>query len=87
MKIEVKQEHIERGKPGGCYCPIALAVKETLNPYDVSVGYHSMSVFTTVIDMKTVKLPRPAFDFAFDFDAGRNVAPFSFEIEGLEANQ
>lgn len=87
LKIKVTQEHISRGVRGRCHsCPIALAVREhgyqtpfvgvrNIYPYGVDMCGNFNLPF------KIAHMPQTAVDFARNFDYGRQVEPFEFEVE------
>lgn len=82
MRVEVTQEDIGKGvarAPNNC--PIALALKRA--------GWARASVSASAIGFKargaekfywTYAVPENAKSFLFDFDAGRPVSPFSFDL-------
>lgn len=83
--IEVTQEHINKGEryvPTGC--PIALAVRDALKNYTsaVAVGYQSIVVHNPETGEReyTFNLPADALAFLYEFDADREVAPFTFTV-------
>ncbi len=76
MKIKVTQEHIERGRPKSDWaCPIACALHEQRPTFEVSVG-----CYKTLINKVMYALPAKARDFIDDFDSGKPVTPFEFEL-------
>lgn len=80
MKIEVTQEHIDRGIRGSTSdCPIALACPSEMMPL---VG--RWIVLTIAGKRRVYDLSDDAAYFAYRFDVGLAVEPFSFEID--EAN-
>jgi hypothetical protein len=85
MLIQVTQEDIDSGRrllcgpewrPRSQYCPIALAIERAIcAPVwvgDTVWGFKGGPVNRT--------LPRAAAEWADDFDQGRPVAPFEFEL-------
>ncbi len=78
MKINVTAEHIKRGKPKSCvYCPVALALKEQFAP----VVFNGWYVWCPpLVKGALIEMPQEVLDFAADFDAGKPVEPFSFEL-------
>lgn len=76
MKIKVTRKHIRKGKRGLSFrCPVALALKEkTKVEWMVGLRYANSRV-------KLFDLPPVAVDFIRDFDDGKRVEPFSFELE------
>jgi hypothetical protein len=78
--ITVTQEDIDNGStiiPSEC--PIALAVARATGRKVSFVGPITGVVFDT--SPKTHLLPESAADFIVLFDLGREVCPFSFELE------
>jgi hypothetical protein len=76
--INVTWDDIEHGRQGSSMsCPIARAVGTALNDR-VSVGRDRLSTMRTY---KVAYLPPEARTFISEFDAGRPVSPFTFEIE------
>ena len=76
MIISVTEDHIIRGEqhdPRGC--PVALAVLEHFPNAIIAAG-----ICLRVGDA-WYKLPRDVVQFEEDFDKGKWVEPFSFEIE------
>lgn len=75
MKIDVVQEDINHGKrENPLACPIALAIGR-------SIGTVSVEVNTVRSKTHWVYLPMKAQVFIRDFDAGKLVQPFSFELD------
>lgn len=77
MRIHVRPHHIAAGKQGSCEaCPIALALAEATGRqgWEVSdlLAYRWPEAYP---------LPDVATRFIHDFDQGRPVRPFSFEVE------
>jgi len=84
MKIQVTQEHIDRGKRGSCgSCPIALAGKAAFPDYQIEVGLTSMQFHDklTFEHLFGIYLPEKASKFIDDFDAERRVTPFEFDLD------
>ena len=82
MRIQVTQEHITNGRQKWCQlCPVALALGEALGT-EVSI---TCTDFRIVSPPKTArkrhfKLPENVMLFISDFDCGRPVQPFEFEL-------
>ena len=75
MKITVTRAHIEAGRPGDPDAdPIALAIREHLPGASVGLA-------VVEIGKSEHPLPRAAIRFVWDFDAGRPVEPFAFELD------
>lgn len=76
ITVHVTQADIDAGVPSNsCGCPVALAVQRVCKPR-VRVATGSMTVGQAFF-----VLPDVAFRFVADFDAGRPVAPFTFEVQ------
>ena len=80
MKIEVKQEHIDKGiQCSAESCPIARAVKakthRSVYVSDNDMHYTRSSGNTVMVDLPTV-----AQKFIAAFDKGQKVRPFAFEV-------
>lgn len=81
MKVIVTKEHIDNGVCGSSTnCPIAYALIEKSSVKLRSVG----SGFVEVVNKKNETflyiLPQKARQFIEDFDDGKEVEPFSFEM-------
>lgn len=76
MRIEVTQEDIDRGvRDQPCACALALATTRATGR-NAAVG--TTSIF---FDLESgISLPLLARNFVRDFDAGRSVRPFSFDL-------
>ena len=76
VTINVTQECIDKGIKGSpSSCPIAIASNRVLAE-PVSIGIYHMW-----IDNSSTRLPSSAFKFRKDFDASKDVSPFSFDID------
>lgn len=76
MIIEVTQEDIAKGiSRSTCACPVALAVSRHLG-----LNWVSFETVTTLNGTK-YRLPSKAIEFVQFFDVGREVKPFSFQLE------
>lgn len=81
MRVNVTQEHIDKGARMSCDgCPIALALKEAGLP-DVEVFANRVSRNAFTSDLETWELPTNARAFIQSFDNYRIVEPFHFDIE------
>ena len=88
ITVSVTQEDIERGREGGFIaqnCPIARALRRARFP-DATVGLQFLGDFPDYVvhfqkGGRFRSLPESAQQFAFEFDIGRSVEPFSFELE------
>ena len=76
MKIEVTQAHIEQGVKSDCsLCPVALAMAESGfdQPHATCRDLSWLGVL--------VKTPLRVSEWIERFDLGRQVEPFTFEID------
>lgn len=80
MRVQVSSLNIDMGNKNNCYsCPIALALKP-LFPTFAEVGT-TVAWFIEQNEYRKVALPEEVRSFISDFDAGKPVKPFSFELE------
>lgn len=82
MKIKVTQEHIEKGEGCSAYrCPVALAVMDVC-PGGVFIGLRVCywSNNNRSDENRRAFLPPKARAFIREFDAGKPVQPFTFEL-------
>lgn len=78
MKITVTNKDIKNGRQHHCFeCPIALAVRRACQTEVVSVGGFTIKVRGG----DWIKIPRLAVNFIGDFDLGKPVQPFSFNLK------
>ena len=89
IKVCVTQKHINKGKRQfpAC-CPVSYAIREAL---DDMLGKVYVCVykhyFTAIMKTKSLSynyniiLPSNAMEFIRNFDTGKQVKPFSFNIE------
>jgi hypothetical protein len=83
MRIEVKQEHIDKGIRAKCTtCPVALAIHEATSGELGTVYVDVTTVF--VGSMTSIPLPIVAIEWIAEFDYQGTGEPFSFELD-LEA--
>lgn len=76
MLIEVTQADIDKGEASNCSeCPVALAARRAFLSRNVSVN---QVILCTNQDIYS--LPKSARQFILDFDDGKPVKPFSFQI-------
>ncbi len=75
MIIQVKQEHIDNGRPNNCkYCAIALALSDAFDePCTCGINFCGP-------EHRLYKVPQNVRDFIFRFDDNQQVNPFSFEL-------
>ena len=85
IKINVTQEDIDKGIQGSCVnCPTGLALQRTfpssnyihVDTVDIEYGINPESD-----EFKSVETPQEVIDFIDDFDNGKPVKPFFFELE------
>lgn len=89
MKISVTAEDIAAGVPSGAFrcehCPIARAIARAVDraPLAVLVGIDRARLHNDArgSDVWQVELPAVASEFIVDFDLGRPVKPFDFDLE------
>lgn len=86
VKVTVTAEDITQGTRFDVYtCPIALAFKRAFPKVHSSyVGIDAAFVEATENTKENANhypLSTEAIDFVYDFDHGKDVKPFSFEIE------
>lgn len=78
MRINITQRDIDRGsKSSPCGCALALAANRA------SGRVTSVAPTQLFITAKPIDLPKEACEFVARFDAGLQVQPFAFELEGL----
>ena len=82
MKIQVTQKHIDEGFRGSCSSdPICLAMKDAgLKRPWVSPDHIAWDLDNRHYSVKT---PELVWGFMVDYDTGRYVRPFEFELEGV----
>ena len=79
MIIKVLKEDIRKGKRQNAqYCPIARAIKRKTKRGDVMVDSRRV-----MFGWMTFEMPVRAENFIMNFDAGKPVKPFQFELEVL----
>ena len=82
MRVKVTQEHIDRGEPLSVRkCPIVLAIqdKDDIEGALVSNSFARL-VYKDGSPTRRFKLPPWAIIFIDDFDDGRTVKPFEFDM-------
>lgn len=93
MRITVTQEDIDRGvRANPWWCPIAAAIRRTLYPDTVCCGpvritdkgYVSVTGDIRLHD-RLIGAEGQIGQFLSDFDSGKDVYPFSFELPPLSA--
>jgi hypothetical protein len=79
MKIEVTEEHIQRGQRGhACKCPVALAATEA---FGRQVYVHFDTIQIPDMDDLIFIASERIRQFTRDYDLSRPVTPFSFEVD------
>jgi len=83
MKIEVTQEHINKGKRKNCYrCPVALAIESAIPDSWVSVGWQTITVDKDQ-QYATQRTPTAVTEFINKFDRRKKVEPFEFVLQPM----
>jgi hypothetical protein len=80
MKITVTQKHIDEGQRGSpTQDPIAFAMIDA----GLEHPHAGVTYLSWVEDdrKRFAKAPQEVYDFMLDFDNGRPVLPFEFEVE------
>jgi hypothetical protein len=78
FRVTLSENNILNGnRSEGASCPIALAVREMFPQCDVDV--QNKIAITCGVHQVEYALPDSAVQFIDDFDAGREVAPITFE--------
>ena len=76
--INVTAEHIARGEPQDCrLCPVALALGDAFP----EATYISVTGLYVRMETREHELPAEAQRFTWNFDSGRPVEPFAFELD------
>lgn len=79
MRVRVEHWDIINGRrTAPDHCPVALAVRRQSGRSKIAVSSYSVDLLD---GMKDAELPPEARQFVRDFDSGRPVKPFSFELE------
>lgn len=84
MKIKVEQKHINAGQRFKCHlCPVALAIQHTTDTSqdEVSVGMTTIQWSDKSKGNYETPTPASARRFISQFDQGKPVKPFSFELK------
>jgi hypothetical protein len=81
MKVEVRQEHINKGWPGEpTWCPLYLAIREVL-PNILYVNFTHVVYWKFEGEKRSkYRLPGTARKFVRDFDRLKKVEPFIFVL-------
>ena len=80
MRIEVKQDHIDRGqRKMKCNCPVALAVIDSVRDnLIVKVNYDNM-----IVGNRSFYMSERTRTFIRRFDDGEAVEPFAFNLTDM----
>lgn len=91
MKIRVTRKHIDLGVPCSMSrCPIALAIKEKTGSWRVRVEHGSVKFLKPGESIRfddlgyvvgSVLIASKATEFIDKFDLGRDVKPFTFNLD------
>lgn len=80
--IKVLRKHIKAGKKIDCRkCPVALAIKQAIPRSNPTVCFSFCDVTVKNKRRKMVCMPEKTRRFIENFDDGRNVIPFKFQLE------
>jgi hypothetical protein len=82
IRVEVTAEDIRKGVVGSCdACPVAKALRRTFRTKSATVYYvRSATPRCSVKKLDALPLPLDAAKFAANFDDGKPVSPFSFDL-------
>jgi hypothetical protein len=76
VRVKVKQSHIDEGQPGeSCTCAVAKAVQAAFETENVQVEAEFIQV-----DFAKYPTPDAVVKFIDDYDLGRPVRPFEFDL-------
>lgn len=82
MKITVTKEDIAQGIASSTeMCPVALAIKKATDIRPVRVGTFTVLMGSWSNPIFEGSLPEKVTDFICDLVRGKDVAPFSFELD------
>lgn len=82
MIIDVLQKDIDYGVRKACMnCPISRAIARAVDSFHVVVTPVIVRIYKKELIQKRYSLPSKAQDFVLDFDNGRAVKPFTFELD------
>ncbi len=81
VRVDVTQECIDAGDPSNSKtCPVAYAANQIDHLHRVEVNPYIIE-FVYLDQHYLIDLPMEAVEFIHQFDSGKYVEPFSFEIE------
>lgn len=79
-KISVRQPAINNGRRKNCvHCPVAMEIKDQLGAVEVHVHHYHAAIWMPD-GFYRVDLPDAASAFVYNYDGGKEVLPFSFEL-------
>lgn len=87
MKIQVTMEDITKGTVDPCHCPVARALSRHFNyagVWEDAEGYDGYELVLAVEEKSpTITIPAPDEVKAFvnNYDDGKAVVPFEFDLE------
>ena len=82
MKVQVTQDHINTGwRRSHNWCPIGNAIRGMDGICEVTVGANRIVWVTARSGSFEADTPARAEQFIKDFDNGRGVEPFEFDLE------
>lgn len=90
MRIEVTAEDIKAGRRGAsCHCPIAQSLRRagfkapSVQPWNWgdSIDGHGSFGYLDLDGNSQVRLPFEAAEKARDYDEGRGMSPFAFDLD------
>jgi len=80
MKVSITSFDIAQGKKSSArFCPVASALSRAFER-DIWVGWAFCYSHPDSLPKMILPLPQEAQDFVINFDQGKNVEPFDFEI-------
>lgn len=83
MKIKVEQKHIDAGRRmDGRECPVALAMTEQMKMPIAVMGF-SYGYLVDGYTREVFRMPEEARARVHDFDNGKGMQPFEFELDDL----
>jgi len=82
MIFKVTKTLISNGIIGKCqYCPVSLSIKEKLNTDTVMITHNSIGIKYPEGKYTFLEIPANVKRFVMDFDAGKPVSPFEFQLD------
>ena len=82
MRFYISEKNIKEARQGSNNCPIALSIKDVLGESFTIVGAKILTIFGPMFKNRVTKytIPDIAQQFIKDYDRGRLVKPFFFEL-------